>query len=50
MKLSCISLKVTNSNAFLAGEVTGGRKSCSGYIFLQKSLKDCLTVILLGLQ
>ena len=45
-------MKLINSNDFLAKELhkkswkkkskkTGGRKCCSEYIFLKKSLKDC---------
>ena len=31
---------------FLTREVTGGRKSCSPYIFLKKTPTDCSTVII----
>ena len=34
----------------LAREETGGRKSCSDYIFIKKSLKDCWTVIIIDLE
>ena len=40
-------MKLKNSNDVLMREVTGGRKSCSEYIFLKKTLKDFSTVFVL---
>ena len=37
---------LTNLDSFFTRDVTGGRKSCPGYIFLQKYLKGVPTVII----
>ena len=50
MKLFMYMYELTNWNGFVTRKVTGGRKSCSEYIFLKKSLKDCSTVINLDLE
>ena len=43
-------MELTNSNGFLKREVKGSRKVRFEYIFLEKSLKDCSTVIVLDLE
>ena len=39
-------MKLTKLNGFLTRQVMGARKSCSEYIFLKKTIKDCPTVLI----